>query len=70
MIPVIEKHPHLLGISIDEGTALLVSDGIATVLGQSKVALYDAVRWTEDDERYTFLEKGERYDLEKRQKID
>ncbi len=44
MVPVIEKHPHLLGVAIDESTALLVSGGLATVLGKSKVALYDAGR--------------------------
>lgn len=69
MIPVIETHPQLLGIAIDEGTALLVTGGIASVMGQTKVAIYDANRWATDEQRYFFLEKGEELDLETRKKI-
>lgn len=63
MVAVIERHPHLLGIAIDEGTALVVSGGLATVLGKSKVALYDASLWGTGTPRYVFLEKGRRFDL-------
>jgi cyanophycinase len=63
MIPVIERHPHLLGIAIDEGTALLVSNGVATVMGKSKVALYHAKIWKEGAPKYFFLEKGGRFDV-------
>ncbi|MDF1851590.1 MAG: cyanophycinase [Verrucomicrobiales bacterium] len=70
MIPVIEKHPHLLGIAVDEGTALLVHDGTASVLGQSKVALYDSRRWKTGSDRYFFLEKGQKFDLASRKVLD
>ncbi len=68
MIPVIEKHPHLLGISIDEGTALHVHAGVATILGKSKVAFYDARRWENaESPRYLLLEKDQRYHLADRE---
>lgn len=70
MIPVIERYPHLLGIAVDEGTALLVQDGIASVLGRSKVALYDSKRWKPDSQRYFFLEKGQQFDITKRTFIE
>ena len=69
MIPVIERHPGLLGVAIDESTALMVSGGVASVLGKSKVALYDARRWADETSRYFFLEKGERFDIGTRRKL-
>ena len=70
MIPVIKRHPHLLGVAIDESTALIVSSGVATVLGKSKVALYDAKRWKDGSPKYFFLEKGERFDVKARRKLN
>lgn len=68
MIPVIEKHPSLLGIAIDEGTALHVHAGVATILGKSKVAFYDARRWENaESPRYLLLEKDQRYHLADRE---
>ena len=70
MVPFIKRHPHLLGVAIDESTALVVSGGFATVLGNSKVALYDARRWKEGAPKYFFLEKGMRFDLAARGIVD
>lgn len=70
MVPVIEKHPHLLGVAIDESTALLVSGGLATVLGKSKVALYDARRWKDGAPKYFFLEKGMRFEIATRRMVE
>jgi cyanophycinase len=70
MVPVIEKHPHLLGVAIDESTALVVSGGFATVLGKSKVALYDAKRWREGAPKYFFLEKGMRFEIATRRMVE
>ena len=69
MIPVIQRHPQLLGIAIDESTALIVSGGVATVMGKSKVALYDSRLWKHQERRYFFLEKGQRYDLAARRRL-
>jgi len=70
MIPVIKRHPHLLGVAIDESTALMVSGGVATVLGKSKIALYDAKQWKEGSPKLFFLEKGERFDVKARRKLE
>jgi cyanophycinase len=70
MIPVIEKHPRLLGVAIDEATALVVSGGVATVLGKSKVALYDAKSWRDGAPKYFFLEKGKRFEIATRKLLE
>ena len=54
------QQEELLGIAIDESTALIVSGGVATVMGKSKVALYDSRLWKDQEHRYFFLEKGQR----------
>lgn len=41
---LVEKLPQLLGLGIDEGTALEVRGSLATVLGTGKVAVFDARR--------------------------
>lgn len=41
LLPVLRKHPSLLGIGIDEGTAILVQGDTFEVLGQSYVAVYE-----------------------------
>lgn len=60
---VIQAHPDLLGIGIDESTAIVVHSGAFYVIGKSKVAI------TEGGKPYYFLEHGDRFDLTKRVKI-
>ena len=69
MIPVIQWHPQLLGIALDESNALIVSGEVATVMGKSKVALYDSRLWKDQERHYFFLEKGQRYDLAARRRL-
>lgn len=75
LIPVIEKHPRLLGIGIDENTAAVVRGDTMRVLGESKVAIYDHRRWEQADgelprdEKLFFLETGDRFDLRTRKKM-
>jgi len=61
MLAVIERHPALLGIGIDEGTAIVVRGDTAEVIGRSKVAFYN----TDPNNRrsYFYLESGARIDL-------
>jgi len=69
LIPVIEKHPELLGLGIDEGTAAIVHRDTLQVVGESVLAVYDAQRRPSslsDDEKYFFLHPGERFDLRTR----
>ena len=70
MLPVIRKHPHLLGIGIDESTALHVRGNTAEVIGKSKVLFYDiALEKTVGKKFYTTLDPGDRYDLKFRRKL-
>lgn len=68
MLPVVKRFPELLGIGIDEGTALLVHRDQFEVVGASKVAIYNAEAPPEqakevDEKGYFFLEAGQKFDL-------
>jgi cyanophycinase len=68
----VKTHPELLGIGIDENTAVVVQKNTFEVIGNSYVAVYDgntAKSATEDAKPFTFLGKGQRYDLKERKLI-
>ncbi len=67
LIEVIETHPHLLGIGIDEDTAIVVEGDEFEVMGQSYVVIYDHERLLDSGGRFYFLGAGDRYDLRRRQ---
>ena len=67
LIEVIETHPHLLGIGIDEDTAIVVEGDRFEVMGQSYVVIYDHERLLDSGGRFYFLGAGDRYDLGRRQ---
>lgn len=75
LLPVIEAHPELLGIGLDENTAIVVRGDTARVVGESVVAIYDARRWTAadsmltSDDKFFFLEAGDRFVLRTRQAL-
>ena len=70
LLPVIRRHPQLLGIGIDESTALLVRGNRAEVIGKSKVLFYDiALEKTLGDKFYITLVPGDRYDLKSRRQL-
>lgn len=67
MLAVIAAHPELLGIGIDERTAVIVQSDRMEVAGESKTAIYDAGYKPRDDGRpYYFLAAGDVFDLKKR----
>ena len=41
LIPVLQAHPELLGIGLDEGAAIVVRRDVAEVIGRGRVAVYD-----------------------------
>lgn len=45
LIEIIERHPDLLGIGIDEDTAIVVQGDSFTVIGQGYVLIHDANSW-------------------------
>ncbi|OYW80184.1 MAG: hypothetical protein B7Z27_04270 [Sphingobacteriia bacterium 32-37-4] len=76
LIPVIEQHPLLLGIAIDESTAIVVEGNQFSVLGKSYAMVYDAQNWDEQKKQwgrvlkpFLMIAQPQRYDIEKRKVI-
>ena len=71
---VVAKHPDVLGIGIDESTAIIVRGQQFEIAGASKVAIHDGrvvagERQQRNGKKYFFMAPGERYDLTKLQRI-
>lgn len=67
IIPVITKHPDLLGIGLSEGTAIIVNGDTFEVLGKWKVAVHDNTRVYQPWEKpYFVLSPGDVYDMKSR----
>lgn len=67
LIEIIEAHPGVLGIGLDENTAIVVQGDEFEVIGQSYVVIYDHERQLDTGGRFYFLAPGDRYDLRTRQ---
>lgn len=67
LLEIIEARPELLGIGLDENTAILVQGDQFEVIGQSYVAIYDAEKSIDSGGAFYFLRPGDRYDLKKRE---
>ena len=63
LIPVIEAHPELLGIGIDEDTAIVVEGDRAEVIGQGYVAIYDNRTTVAEGGQFYLLRPGDEIDL-------
>jgi cyanophycinase len=59
---IVELYPQLLGIGLDEGTALVIKGDFARVEGASRVAIYDRGGWS-SPVAFRFLSAGDSYDL-------
>ncbi|BDI30259.1 cyanophycinase [Capsulimonas corticalis] len=76
LISVIGEHPELLGIGIDEGTAVVAQGNRLEVVGASYVAIFDREQWSGTENtspnnagskgKFYFLSAGERFDLNDR----
>lgn len=79
LFTILEKRPELLGIGIDESTAIIVQNNTFEVLGDSYVLMYDNSFWSregsalknlpEQNSQFYFLRAGDKYDLKKRKVI-
>ncbi len=78
LIEIIEEKPELLGIGIDENTAIVVQGDIFTVMGQGYVLIHDADAQVEGGPAgadgpagkggsFYFLAPGDRFDMRTRQ---
>ena len=65
---VIAKHPKLLGIGIDQSTAIVVQGNRFDVIGQSEVLIH-TLKPGPDGKRYFVLKDGDRFDLKTRKKL-
>jgi len=73
---VVKRHPDLLGIGIDESTAIVVHQNTFLVIGRSYVAIYNAARINGQSAQpaplastggpFYFLGPGETFDLQRR----
>jgi len=79
MFEILEARPELLGLGIDESTAVVVSNDMMEVIGKSYVAIYDGSFYKRDtrelkilpenSNKFFLMRKGDKYDLKKRQLI-
>jgi cyanophycinase len=60
LVQVVEKHPELFGIGIDEGAAIVVHGDSFDVIGKGQVGVYDKIRY---GSTYEFLSPGQRFYL-------
>jgi cyanophycinase len=67
LIEVIEAHPDLLGIGLDEDTAIVVRGDNFSVIGQGYVAIYDSQRLLDSGGKFYFLAPGDRFNMKTRQ---
>jgi len=73
MFDILKNRPGLLGISIDENTAIIVHNDTLEVLGKSYVIIYDGTFWSREGSElktlpdkhrlFYFLREGDKYDL-------
>jgi cyanophycinase len=67
LLEVITAHPELLGIGLDENTAIIVQGDEFEVIGASYVVVYDAERQLDSGGQFYFLAPGDRYNLKARE---
>ena len=67
LVNLIEKAPQLIGIGLDEATAVLVQRDTLQVIGKSYVAIYDHGNTAPGP--FFFLSEGQKYDLKERKVI-
>jgi cyanophycinase len=67
LIEIIEARPELLGIGIDENTAIVVQGDQFQVMGESYVLIFDNEKMVGEDGRFYFLAPGDRFNLASRE---
>ncbi|MBW7452475.1 cyanophycinase [Paenibacillus sepulcri] len=67
LVEVISAHPELLGIGIDEGTAIVVQGTTFEVVGKSYVSIYDKEYMNTTGGKFYFLSPGDTFNLETRE---
>jgi cyanophycinase len=60
---VVDRYPHLLGLGLDEGTALEIRGNRGRVLGRGRVYIYESSDFDGTGVPHTFLREGDEFDL-------
>jgi cyanophycinase len=66
---VVREHPSLLGIGLDEGTAIVVHGTLAEVVGPGRMYVHNGGDPLGADSVFTVLRGGERFDLASRRRL-
>ena len=79
LLNILEKRPELLGIALDESTAMIVQGNEFEVIGKSYVLVFDGQFWSREGSElknlpsknnlFYFLRSGDKYDLKNRKVI-
>lgn len=79
LFEILKQKPELLGIGIDESTAIVVKGNTFKVIGKSYVIIYDGTFWSREgsrlkklpskDQLFYHLRKGDSYNLKERKVI-
>ncbi|MGW8123447.1 cyanophycinase [Roseivirga echinicomitans] len=79
MFEILGKYPALLGVAIDENTAMWVTGNEFEVIGQSYIMIYDGSHWNqttgkyeanaEGEEKFHVLRAGHKYDMAERKVV-
>ena len=67
LLEIVTAKPELLGIGLDENTAIVVEGDEFEVIGESYVVIYDHERTVDSGGRFYFLGRGDRYNLATRE---
>lgn len=77
LFTILDQRPELLGIGLDEKTAIIVQGNSFEVMGRSYVLVYDRSFWSREGSakkdlpaayrQFYFLRAGDRYDMVKRE---
>ncbi|KAH7068447.1 hypothetical protein FB567DRAFT_508516 [Paraphoma chrysanthemicola] len=80
MFDILRAYPELLGLAVDEDTALVVHQNEAEILGSTYALIYDGGFWSREgsdlknlpaaNARFYFLKPGDKYDLGARKVIE
>ena len=80
MFGILDKKSELLGIGIDENTAIVVQGDTLQVIGKSYVLIYDKSLWSREgielkntpneNDLFYFLQSGDKYNLRERKVIN
>ena len=66
--PLMETYPQMLGIGVDEKTAISIRGSVAEVLGSNAVSFYNMKNGSSS--KPVILKRGAKYDLQKRKVVE